>query len=330
MKILRAFCGLYLIFCIVFTISVGINKIKETYPYKPTEESKQIINFWHVETFNSGFGSKKSFLLSAVRSFEITNDNALIRLTSYDLQTAKNNLERGEVPDIVSTGYGLNVIPTVSVENINNDNAGKIGDKNFANVWCRGQYFLISKKENMLASNKVEKLIVCEQENTVPILSILNELTVENFQEYNSTDAIKEFIKSDDAVMLGSESEVLKLENLDVNFYSLPLSSYNDRLQFVAVTSTDVKRQFYSIEFVKFLLSEKVQIDLSKIYMYSNVFDVVFESEKLNLGVNLNKYNTLSLFNLPESIDDIKSNARLALLGIEDAKNKLKKVIVSS
>ena len=66
MKILRVFCTLILAFCLFFTITFGANKIKEVYPYQKVEEEKQILNFWHVESYNIGFYSKKSFLQSVI------------------------------------------------------------------------------------------------------------------------------------------------------------------------------------------------------------------------------------------------------------------------
>lgn len=329
MKILRVFCAMYLCFCIVLTISFGAFKIKEKHNFSDEIKERKVINVWHVESFSSGFGSKKNFLLEAIRVFEKKHTDVLINLTCFDVNTIKNNIDKNILPDVISFSYGLEILPNVTFEQTKNDGAGRIGDISYARVWCKGSYFLISKNKESLSQKNLDEIIIVERNNTFPAIALVGDYCTKKINYVNERNAVKNFIDNN-FVMLATETEVVKLENLNENFFALPITNFNDRLQFISITSLDTAKQYYSKEFAEFLFSKEIQEKLIKINMYSNYFELSFDSEKLNRGNYLGNFNSIPLFDFNKNYEIINNTSTLAISGDENAKNKLKKIIVSS
>ena len=93
---------------IIFTFTFGIknlNKNKENV----SEEYKCILTLWHIDTFEGGVGSRKQFLHNIAKNFEKKNKGVFIMVTSYTLEGVKQQFKKGNYPDILSYGNGIEV-----------------------------------------------------------------------------------------------------------------------------------------------------------------------------------------------------------------------------
>jgi len=109
MKFVRIAIGASLIFCIIFTVLIGRNKLRENYEYTEPQEYKGIITIWQIDGFEGGAGSRKQFLLKVAREFEKENDGVLVMVMDQTLKGATENIKSGKIPDIISYSNGLEV-----------------------------------------------------------------------------------------------------------------------------------------------------------------------------------------------------------------------------
>ena len=329
MKIVRIFCAILLVFSMLFTIFVGKSKINENVILEEKKEYKTVLSLWHVDSFEGGSGSRKQFLLDASIAFEKQNPGVLIMVTSTSLGAIENNLKNGVSPDILSSGLGFNVSPTYSLSNENSFYGGKVGDRIYAKPWCRGNYFLISKKAEVLEEKNIENLIVSQGENNLPILSlVMDGVCSKNAKILSPQKAYSEFLNDKNGVLLGTQRDIVRLNQRGYVFYYKPLSSYNDLYQYFYVLSNDVSKGFYAEKFIDFVMGEIYQDKLSKLQMLSIVKNVDCY-EEIASAQNATIKSTVSAFILPEKIEEAKRLCTLALAGDVSAENKLKKLVVT-
>ena len=100
--------------------------------------------------------------------------------------------------------------------------------------------------------------------------------------------------------------------------------------QYIGVTATDQNKAYYANEFAKYLTSEKVQNKLYKIGMLSVDYSPEQEITDLNTLQSVSCQKTLSLFTAPEILEELKVIAKDAIFGNEDAKRKIKNILILS
>ena len=329
MKFFRVFCAFILVFSIFFTIFIGKNKINENVILGDKKEYKTVLSLWHVDTFEGGSGSRKQFLLDASIAFEKQNTGVLIMVTSMSLSALNNNLKNGVFPDILSSGIGSSATATFAMSSKNSFYGGKVGDRIYAKPWCRGNYFLISKKADVLEDKNVENLIVSEGENNLPILSlILDGVYSKNAKILPPQKAYTEFLNDKNGVLLGTQRDIVRLNQRGYDYHCKPLFSYNDLYQYFYILTNNAKQGVYAENFIDFVLGESYQDKLSKLQMLSNVINVDCY-EDIATAQNTAIKNTISAFILPERLGELKKLCALALTGDKDAENKLKKLVVT-
>lgn len=69
----------------------------------------QIIELWNIETFEGGIIARSAWLNKTALAFEKKNHNIFILVKNLTFDELYNHLDRGEYPDILSFGGGLNM-----------------------------------------------------------------------------------------------------------------------------------------------------------------------------------------------------------------------------
>lgn len=327
MKVLRVIAGALLAFSILFTALLGAKKIPEKSLDIKTPEYKGVLSLWQIDSFASGKGSVKRFLLEVARDFEKSNPGVLVMVTEHSVSGAKESMLSGGVPDIVVFGRATDPAGFTELGVKNAFRGGKVGDKTFAARWAGGGYALISSRGVSAADKKISELVVSGGD-TAPLAAFaLTGYTAEKITEYKPSAARAEFIKKG-GFLVGTQSDVVKLEIYGADFSVEWLTGYNDLYRYVAVTSADENKNYFSQKFVECLLSEKSQLKLDKIAMFSENYRTKAESENfIKLGeVNFDK--TISAFLAEDLLAEIKELSVAAATGDAAALKKLKNVLI--
>ncbi len=326
MKIIRIILGIFIVFCVTFSFLFANEKIGEKRK-ETLNQQRSIIIGWQIDGFEGGIGSRRNFLLDVSKGFEKLNNDYLITINSYTEAEANLRLSQGILPDFISFSHGVNVNQQQELKTDYYAPGGLVGNKTYALPWCRGGYVLISKKD-VFSNKNFNKVIVSNSEYTMPIFAFLEDgYSAQKYDVYSPKIAFQRFL-AEDAVLLGTQRDVVRLENNDGIFYYKPIEKFNDLYQYISITSKEESKITAINEFIDLLLSEKKQKKLSTIKMFSDVVELDYLNEILDNMQKLYDFSTTSVFMGADNIS-ITKDKLLSIKNIKDAEYiKIKNLIV--
>ncbi len=315
--------------CLCFTVFVGKEKLIGQKNNTITLSYRGVLSLWHIDTFEGGVGSRRLFLNNVAKSFEKKNDGVLIMVSNYTVEGAIQNLKDGKRPDMISFGLGVDVSDLCELELEKDEAYASIGERIYATSWCRGGYVLIAKPGVSIDGHKeLPSLVVSQGEYSMPMLALaLEGFTVKNIKAMAPSDAYAEFISGKTPYMLGTQRDLVRLSYKNIQAEVLPLGSFCDLYQYIAVSTDDQNKISVSKEFISFLISEDNQKKLSELRLFSTKYFVEYndgafadmQKIKANFGV--------SLFTDRLKVKEIISLSQNALSGDQNALAKIKNII---
>lgn len=274
---------------------------------------KAVIKLWHIDSFEGGAGSRASFLKSVGNKFTKTNKGVLVLVTALTSESAVNRIENGEVPDLISFGgSSVNVFNNLLTQStLSVKDGGEYLGKRYLTAWCKGGYFKITK-----GNKESSKLIVSQGKfNLATVAVCLEKLTAKSVVIKEPLEAYSLFLNSENACLLGTQRDVVRLTNRGVNFNAEPVTTFNDLYQYVGVTATDKTKQSCAFSFVDFLLSSTVQKTLTQIKMASLFCSGLYaDSVPYTALENSNYTYTISPFLTQSEVENIKEMAKEQIL----------------
>ena len=332
MKIIRLITAVLLSASIAFTAFYGRYKIAESTIDKSPTEYKGVITVWQIDTFEGGTGSRKQFLLKAARSFERKNDGVLVMVVNQTVEGARDALQAGNVPDLISFGCGADISGFGEISPARKVKGGLVGDKCFATAWCRGGYVLIENPSLVEKAEKIihfDELLVSQAEFTQPLTALVLEgITANKVEVKPPMDAYVKFTAGKTPYFLATQRDLVRLKNRGFEVNAYPLTAYNDLYQYISVTATDQIKRFYAQEFTEHLLSDAVQGTLNEIAMFSEFVKVKYDDEKFIDVQSVANFSTISAFTPSEKLKELQEISLLAVSGSADALNKIKNILV--
>ncbi len=325
MKILRVIFGGIIAICAFCTLFFGINTQTEAKNDKSDDVYKGIITLWHVETFEGGTGSRKQFLLKAARGFERNNTGTLISVVSHTSESFNEQISSGNYPDLVSYGVGVNVKNQSVIDADKTFYAGVLGNKSYALPWCGGGYVLI---RNPRITDKNNIVLSCGENNLPECALLLREEKFSEIKREKQRDAYQSFCTGKFAFLLGTQRDIVRLTNSGMEFSVEGVPEFNDLYQYISVTSLNDDKLCACNEFVKYLLSEEVQKQLSVVNMQSIYYDVEGNPEEYRKLHVATAKSTVSAFSSKDDLAIIKSIASADYVDKEAQTKKLKNVLL--
>ena len=329
MKIIRWALGGIALFCIVFTAVFGYKQINKKSFALEQKEYKGVLTLWHIDTFEGGKGSRKAYLLKVAREYEKTFNGVLVMVVSHTPDSVLKAYEQGENPDMISFGLGVKVNAPVQLSKKQSSSGGVINDKVYAKAWCKGGYLLIAKKDEKvdLQSKEIENLVVSSTTYNQPLTALaLQGYTAKNLTTKAPLDAYVEFLSKKDTVLLGTQRDVIRLENRGVECQTFVLTEFNDLYQYIAVISKEDEKIEYSKKFIDLLMTEKHQKNLSSIGMFSDFYKISYQNEHLIKLQNTKEFLTFSALTDATTLLNLKDLSKKAVNGDVESLKKLKKM----
>lgn len=223
---------------------------------------KRYLELWHVDGFEGGTGSRAAFLRSISAEYE-KKYGVCVTVKTQTEQSVAEFFARGIFPDILS--YGNGVQPPYAMLR----KTGRQEPYDYALPWCAGGYVAISRK-----GAAADKAIISVQKHTLPRLAVFfSDIKLsEGIVEVDSVNAVYEFYADKNALLIGTQRDLYRLEGKGFDLDVAPLCGFNDIYQYVSVISEDGKRARQAVEFIDYLTCEGVQARLKKIGMRSCFF----------------------------------------------------------
>lgn len=223
---------------------------------------KRYLELWHIDGFEGGTGSRAAFLRSICAEYE-KKCGVCVTVKAQTEQSVADFFARGIYPDVISYGGGIE--PPYAM-------LGKTGRREpyeYALPWCAGGYVAISRK-----GAAADKAIISVQKHTLPRLAVFfSDIKLpEKVVEVDSANAVYEFYADKNAVLIGTQRDLYRLEGKGFDLDVSVLCGFNDIYQYVSIISEDDERARQAVDFIEYLTCEGVQARLKKIGMRSCFF----------------------------------------------------------
>ena len=260
-----------------------------------SEQETVVLSLWNIDTFEGGKGSRTSFLGKIASSYEKKNENTMIMVSSRTLEGAKEGIEKGELPDMISFGaYFPYITP--------------IGEPS---VWCRGCYVLYSTQEDFSKVTLANTVLSLGGRNQPLAAAALHGFTGAAIIE-ESTTAYVNFLNGKYPYLLGTQRDACRFASRGVGVYAKPIEEFSDLSQSIAVLKDENKKTCDA--FIRYLLSEESQKLVSSIGMLSPYFDVYSADDGLHDRLEkINPVYTVSPF-MDEAAAEAMQNAAKSVL----------------
>lgn len=103
-----------------------------------------------------------------------------------------------------------------------------------------------------------------------------------NYNKNTFYEAYVNFINGNASVLLGTNRDVLRMENRafagkETDVIYEPILSYTDLVQYISVLTTDSKKRNVCLDFIEFILSEKMQTQVKNIGLFSTTIFNLYE-----------------------------------------------------
>lgn len=227
---------------------------------KESEVQPTIVRVWNVDTFEGGKGSRTAFLKKCAKIAQ-GKTSCRYLVTSYTKEGAIDAKQRGEIPDILSFGIGLDVFLENTLALNGTFIGGQIDGKTYAVPWCRGGYYLFSLAD---FEGEGECAISCGGDNLTEVSAAMSDITGKCLP---SLTAYVQFLNGEFAYLLGTQRDICRFSARGVSVQSKELIAYNDLYQYCSVLTQDKWDE--CLLFLEVLFSDEVQNTLDSIGMKS-------------------------------------------------------------
>ena len=305
-KYKQVFCVVFCLVCVAFLVfspaiifdknnySLSLNKYLQQ-----NSKSQVVLSLYHIETFEGGSASRKTYLQRQAMKYNKLHNNCYIIVNSLTPQELDLNISQKNIPDMYSFGVGVGdyLIGFLSQLEENNNvrkdlsNYGKKFGKTYAYPYILSGYALITKGEvadgqNILSNIKNTRVgkkeikgisVGCEYTNPYACLLSNNAHGQTNSlaQFESQYEAYANFVSGGSLSLLGTARDVSRVKNRELNGKISPcsyqyLGKYSDLVQYISVTNNlDKTKSFYAQDFAKFLTTNTCQKDLTNYGLFS-------------------------------------------------------------
>ena len=338
------FCCLIILFLIcsptyIFNknnYTMNINK------YLTTKNKKQaVLTIWHIESFEGGTKSRKSYLEEIGIKFNKINPNIYFSIMSLTEEQLFLNLQNNKICDIFSFSVGSGCLLTsylLGLQNnksINNNlqNYAKVNNEILAYPYMLSSYVAISKNTDE-SKPLVEKFSLTSNKNVygfgfdvggnINVAQCLlnngiNNLNKMQFYSCNSSyDAYTNFINSKFTTLVGTMRDYYRCKNREelgkINSCAyFSLGNYTDLIQYIGINKNlDEGKISIAGAFLNYLLSYSSQSILKKYGLFPSTNITIYEEPFLKevenkLNKNIKSVNVFSL------VSEIEQSKKLSL-----------------
>lgn len=255
---------------------------------KESKEKTCVLRLWHVDSFEGGVGSRANFLKNAAVEYVRRENNVLVVVSSYTLEGLHAEIERGNVPELISFGVGAALSDRLFLRfdrSFLRDifRSAELQTPSFSAEsrvlpWCCGRYALYAKSGDFLDLSVVptSRTVVSHGGNNLPEAAAAYAFpSVEGISVSPSVTAYLSFLNGEKDYLLGTQRDAYRFASRGVDVDARYLQGYGDLYQCIGVTkATDKQSSLYCIGFLRYLLSAEVQTRLSAVGMFSALYRV--------------------------------------------------------
>jgi hypothetical protein len=233
------------------------------------EDEMTVLTLWQVDSFEGGRGSRAQYLQNKANNC-FKDKNSYVIVTSLSEDAVRENLQNGNIPDMISYGAGFYGLESYI-------NAANYLYKS----WCRGGYCLITIDGDFSDVTAQNTIINCGKDNFADIAALLSGL--DGAATEKPTAAYLALINGKYKYLLGTQRDIYRFKTRSVEIKIKPITIYNDLYQNISILAKDSKRSKLCDTFINYLVTNCG--DLDKIGMFCDGQIIYSDAIKVMEGV---------------------------------------------
>lgn len=214
----------------------------------------QCVSIWQIDGFEGGRGSRSQYLKKAgERCFK--GEKTYVNVVSLTADAARINLERGEIPDIISYPAGF-----YGIEKFVS------GSEPFK-TWCHGAYCFISAQEGADFSDITQENTVINggKDNLSCVAAALSGIGGARYEE--PTNAYLQIINGKAKYLLGTQRDLFRFKTRNVSITVKPVTVFNDLYQNVSILTSNAQKYSVCSRYINYLTGLK---DVESLGLFGN------------------------------------------------------------
>lgn len=222
------------------------------------EERLEVLTLWQIDSFEGGRGSRADYLRRLADEFS-DEYSAYIEITSLTSAAARQNIENGVIPDMISYGAGFYGIESIV--------------KSIPRAWCNGAYCLISLSDSDFSQATAENTVInVGKDNLAAVAALL--LGLNGAECAVPTSAYVQLIDGEYKFLLGTQRDIQRIKTRGLNFYVQAVEQFNDLYQYIAVLSGEHDKAELAEKFIDHLLSQSGRLTgIAMLHDEQNLYD---------------------------------------------------------
>lgn len=308
-------CILYLAIAvaIVFFSSFYIYPFMQGGQQNNKQNYKGVLQIWNIDTFEGGKGSRTSFLQLVAKSLEKRKQGLFVLVTTHTISSAKDALQKGERPDLISYGTGCDFVADIAQPiETKSFRAATLHGKCYAYPWAVGEYILISFEDNF-EDIQPQNTVLAENVGGLTTVAAAATGLFGQFAVQESTTAYSNFVSKKFKYLLGTQRDVSRLLSRNLSFYTKAINSFSNLQQYISITTADRARLDICKAYVELLLSQEVQQKLTQIGMMSLQYKIYTPEHPLYAIEQVRPQHTISPFLEGKQLQTLYTLAREVL-----------------
>lgn len=229
---------------IIIIIAVPILAVFQRKKAAAESPQTQSLTLWQIDGFEGGRGSRSQYLqIIGNRCFK--DEKIYLTVTSLSSDAARLNIEKGNLPDIVSYPAGF-----YGIEHL-------INKTDFAyKCWCRGGYCFLTLAENATFDDisKENTVVNAGKDNLASVTAVLCGLDGALTEE--PTNAYLKLIGGKYKYLLGTQRDIFRLKTRGVSFSVKPVTQFNDLYQNISIITKNSEKYKLCARYVNYLLEK--------------------------------------------------------------------------
>ena len=273
-----------------------------------------VITIWHVDSFEGGKGSRANFLRKVASGFSKKHKSVSFLVTSYTLEGVKTALSSGKTPDLISYGgCSINLDGYAEKIDFSAVDGGELSKgKRYAVSYLKGCYFKIQKGSG-------DTVILSKSEYSSPeIAGLFSSVKGSDYQVLSPIKAHNLFTAKKNAIMIGTQRDLLRLINSEQEFTATLIKDYSDLFQYISLTAKGQTEKFYAREFINYLLSSEVQEKLTSINMFPINNAIIYSGDEYFSNCHIPPKYTFTPYALKNEYDNV---CNMALSNLKSGNN---------
>ena len=249
---------------------VCLHKFNKTPLIEDSKSSLEILELWHIESFEGGGANRQNYLNQLALSYQKENPTTIVMVKLISADQLHETLQRN-TPHLISFSeqVALTVLPYLKSFDCEFDvmdnylESARYNGKLLAVPFIASGYCYFSKV------NSADTSIYTANNNMHNATSLINNQPINNNLQLSSYQCYTKFVNSNNIKLLGTARDLFRIKNLEslgrfsVNYE--PVASFTDLIQYIGITCNNKK----ALNFISYMLSDDSQLKLSSLSLFN-------------------------------------------------------------